>query len=217
LKTGEDDDVRCLVENRAAMDGGPMCTFRGKVIPCFVGSSPKASITYQMLADMLKDIDDAKVFERAPGGPKPFLLLDGHHSRMKEIPFLDYIHHPDHEWVVCIGVPYGTHIWQVEDSTQLNGLFNVLLTKIKPAYWAMKPSNKKGWTMTDIIPLVNAVLPVSCGDVSVGRERLQSVVGFPENTFFFSILQSSQGRKRTLVRATMTKTIRVTILKLGFR
>jgi hypothetical protein len=46
------------------------------------GCSPKASITSQMLADMLKAIDDLNVFHPS-NGSRPFLLLDGHHSRLE--------------------------------------------------------------------------------------------------------------------------------------
>jgi hypothetical protein len=56
-----------------------------------------------------RTIDDAKIFEQTPGGPVPFLLLDGHHSHL-EVPFLDYIFN-DHKWFVCIGVPYAMHYW----------------------------------------------------------------------------------------------------------
>ena len=83
-----------------------------------------------MLADMLSRIDTAGVFPREQDGPKPFLLLDGHHSHF-EIPFLNYIHDSQHEWVVCIGVSYGTHIWQVADSSEMNGAFKLGVTKAK--------------------------------------------------------------------------------------
>jgi hypothetical protein len=51
-------------------------------------------------------------------GSDPFILLDGHGSRF-ELPFVEYIH-GDKEWTVCIGVPYGTSLWQVGDSKQQN-------------------------------------------------------------------------------------------------
>jgi hypothetical protein len=63
-----------------AYPGGPICTYMGKQIPCFVGCSPKASITSHMLTAMLKTIDDLNIFDRSTG-IKPMLLLDGHHSR----------------------------------------------------------------------------------------------------------------------------------------
>jgi hypothetical protein len=64
----------------AVAAGGPTCFYNGKEIPCFHGTSPKASITSQLLADMLKYIDDLGVFDRTIA--HPFLLLDGHHSRI---------------------------------------------------------------------------------------------------------------------------------------
>jgi hypothetical protein len=131
LNEGE-NDIQLFLNNSGpneAMAGGPECTFKGKKIPCFTMCSQKASITSQMLADMLKAIDNHHVFGQ-PDCSRPFLLLDGHHSRL-ELPFLDYIHGKGHEWVTCIGVPYGTHFWQVADAEQLNGSFSIALTKAK--------------------------------------------------------------------------------------
>jgi hypothetical protein len=115
------------------MAGGRTCTFQGKVIPCFVCTSLKASISSQLLADMLSFIDSFNVFNRA-SRKNPFLLLDGHHSRM-DLTFLDYIHDPDHEWACCIRVPYATHIWQVADSPQLNGSVKTELTKVQRRFF----------------------------------------------------------------------------------
>ena len=60
----------------------------------------------------------------------PFLLLDGHGSRFG-LSFLEYINDAWHEWAVCIGVPYGTSLWQVGDSSQQNGAFKIALKKAK--------------------------------------------------------------------------------------
>jgi len=54
-------------------------------------------------------------------------LLDGHGSRF-ELPFLDYVNSADTKWTVCIGVPYGTNLWQVGDSMQQNGAYKSRLT-----------------------------------------------------------------------------------------
>jgi hypothetical protein len=89
------------------MSGGPKCRYNGKEIPYFLGASPKASITSELLMSMLKYMDELDLFERSTC--TPFLLLDGHGSRML-LPFLKYINEPRHEWVCCIGVPYATHI-----------------------------------------------------------------------------------------------------------
>ncbi len=48
-------------------------------------------------------MDDLEKFPR--DCIKPFLLLDRHGSQL-ELPFLQYVNGPDHEWIVCIGVPY---------------------------------------------------------------------------------------------------------------
>jgi hypothetical protein len=77
---------------------------------------------------MLKTIDNLKIYERVEGGPTPFLLINGHHSRMG-LSFLDYITDKEHEWCVCIGVPYGTHLWQTADSSELNGCFKMGVIK----------------------------------------------------------------------------------------
>ncbi len=74
------DDLRLFKGNQDAMCGGPTCTFQGKEVPSHVNVLPNGSITSMMLAEMLCNIDHAGVFDRQPDGPKPFLLLDGHHS-----------------------------------------------------------------------------------------------------------------------------------------
>jgi hypothetical protein len=115
--------------NNNVMIGGPSCTYKGKEIPCFVGCSPNSSITSQMLADMLALIDSSGACN-CDGGLTSFRLLDGHHSRFG-LPFLKYIHDNKNQWTCCIGVPYGTHLWQVADSFHMNGFFKSKLTKAK--------------------------------------------------------------------------------------
>jgi hypothetical protein len=81
---------------------------------------------------MLKLIDSQNVYKQKDG-LQPVLVLNGHHSRLK-LPFLKYINNPDHLWTVCLGAPYGTHIWQVVDSSELNGFFKIALSKAKVEY-----------------------------------------------------------------------------------
>jgi hypothetical protein len=75
-------------------------------------------------------MDDLQLFPRDYPNVKPFLLLDGHGSRL-ELPFLSYVNNEEHPWVVCIGVPYGTSYWQVGDSTEQNGSYKMAITKAK--------------------------------------------------------------------------------------
>jgi hypothetical protein len=118
-------------DQHSVMAGGPTCTYLGKRIPCFFGTSPKASITSTLLKDMLAFLDSLGVYDRSVANP--FLLLDGHHSRMM-LPFLRYICNSSHEWKCCFGVPYATHLWQVGDASGINGAFKMNLTKAKREY-----------------------------------------------------------------------------------
>jgi len=63
-------------------------------------------------------------------GMHPFLLLDGHGSRL-ELLFLNYINPPEQEWVVCLGVPYDTSYWQVGSSAKQDGSYKMAITKAK--------------------------------------------------------------------------------------
>ena len=36
---------------------------------------------------------------------------------------MEYVNAADTKWTVCIGVPYGTNLWQVGDSAQQNGAY----------------------------------------------------------------------------------------------
>ena len=156
--------------NRAALRGGPKCSFRGKEIPSFIGCSPNASITSELLRDMLAHIDNLGVYERTPNGPTPFLLVDGHHSRLK-LAFMDYIHDPRHKWFVCLGVPYGTHLWQVADSSEMNGSFKIELARAKGEY-AKTMREGQGWSTTDVVPLVNRAFFPSYGNVPNAKKAI---------------------------------------------
>ena len=79
---------------------------------------------------MIKRMDTLALLPRLPGGPLPFILLDGHGSRLN-FPFLEYINHPDHIWKVCFGLPYGTALWQVENLPEQNGSWKMATTNYK--------------------------------------------------------------------------------------
>jgi hypothetical protein len=64
-----------------ALGGGPVCTFQVETIPTYCSCTPNASITSEILTDMLRRIDHHKVYDRE-NAEKPILILDGHHSRM---------------------------------------------------------------------------------------------------------------------------------------
>ena len=112
--------------------GGPTCNFRGKKVPSFVGYSPKGGITLQLLTNMLARMDALELSPQILDGLVPFLLLDGHHSRMQLL-FLEYVNNPEQTLKVSIRLPNGTAKWQVGDSAEQNGAFKVELTSDKRA------------------------------------------------------------------------------------
>ena len=86
-------------------------------------------MTSEMLKDSVKTLGTLEIFDRSIG-ITPLLLLDGHGSRM-ELPFLQYSNYPLHLWISLIGIPYGTSLWQVGDSTEHNGAYKMTLARIK--------------------------------------------------------------------------------------
>ena len=68
-----------------------------------------------------------------PPGVVPFAMLDGHKSRL-ELIFLKYINNSKTEWRVYHSVPYGTTYWQVGDSKEQNGSFNMTMTDANVSY-----------------------------------------------------------------------------------
>ena len=136
--------------------GPPVCKFRGKTIPALVRWNESATITSDILVEMLATLDVLQVIPR-DDNIKPFLLIDGHKSRL-ETPFLEYINTPTDHWVVCLGVPYGTALWQVGDSKEQNGSFNIALTKAKKElldFKMRKMTDDASLKPTDLMPLIN--------------------------------------------------------------
>ncbi len=85
-------DITCNADDHSkVIAGGPTCTYLGKRIPCFFGTSPKASVTSILLRDMLAFLDSLGMYDCSIASP--FLLLDGHRSRMR-LPFLKYVNDP---------------------------------------------------------------------------------------------------------------------------
>ena len=113
-----------------ALSGGPKCNFRGKEVPCYVTTSQKGGMNSKILTALFRYMDEQDLFPRKPNGPLPFVLIDGHGSRFG-IEFLSYINDPQHLWYVCLGLPYGTHKWQVADSEEQNGAMRCSIGNIK--------------------------------------------------------------------------------------
>ena len=92
-----------------------------------------------------------------------FLLLDGHNSRFN-VPFLEYVTDDAHQWMFCIGVPYGTVIWQFANGKEQNGLYKKALARAKKMMLESKLSlfiKNPSLVPTDTIPLVNIAWDLS--------------------------------------------------------
>jgi hypothetical protein len=108
-------DATMVLENSETMKGGPQCTFHGKGVPCFMYvhlPKPVSPPNFLLICsptwmwrfgNKLMIVQLHYSFSSAAttaAWSYPFLTI-----------FLDYIHKKEHPWAVCIGVPYGTHIW----------------------------------------------------------------------------------------------------------
>jgi hypothetical protein len=114
-------------EENGAFGGGPSYYFRGIRNACYCCCSANASISLTLLTDMLRYMDLFNIFNQNVG-EKPLILLDEHHSRM-EMEFLECINANEQMWHVNIGVPYGTHIGQVANLSEANGLFKMKVSE----------------------------------------------------------------------------------------
>ena len=138
------------------MPFGLTCQVGGKEVPCYVTCSPHGGITGEMLAGLLKYLDELDIFPREEG-PDPFIVLEGHNSRLS-LPFLEYIMDPKHKWTVCVGIPYATDLWQFGDAPEVNGSFKQRLTKAKEEVTSHNRATHRpvAFSQTDVIPLLNA-------------------------------------------------------------
>jgi hypothetical protein len=119
------------VKRKKILPGGPSCDYKGKQVPCMTVFSEGGGMTGPLLTKIFKTLDTLTLFDDdRKAGFKPYVILDGHMSRF-HLEFLQYINNPSHPWSVVIGVPYGTSLWQVGDSSEQNGAFKMELTKGK--------------------------------------------------------------------------------------
>jgi len=153
--------------------GPPTCRFRNKDIPSLVRWNESGSITSEILVEALSTLDILGVIDRS-SNKKPFLLLDGHGSRL-EMPFLKYINTPEDYWVVCLGVPYGTALWQVGDSKEQNGSFNIAFARAKQdllQFKIKKMTQDLSLRPTDLMPLINFAWEKSFARVEQNKKAI---------------------------------------------
>jgi hypothetical protein len=198
----DDDELNMLVNNIGPgkmFPGGPTCVYKGKTMPCMVRFNEGGGINGTILKEIFETLDKLEVFhEDRKEGRKPFVLLDGHQSRF-DLEFLIYINDPDHEWCFCIGVPYGTALWQVGDSIQQNGQFKLFLTMMKNIILRQRMQTfqcSMGITTHDIIPIINHAWDHSFSKVDTNKKAYCDRGWYPYNR---NLLLHEQ------IRSTMTE------------
>jgi hypothetical protein len=134
--------------------------------------SKNGSITSHLLTNMLSKMDDYFLFDRS-NGTNPCLLCDCHGSRFEE-PFLEYTLEYNMPWTCCIGVPYGTSVWQLRDSAEQNGTVKIESKKEKAE--TVRCTIHAGLPATlersDIIRIVNIAWQKSFSKVDINLKAI---------------------------------------------
>lgn len=189
--------------------GPPTCRFRNKDIPSLVRWNESGSITSEILVEALSTLDIMGVIDRS-SNKKPFLLLDGHGSRL-EMPFLKYINTPEDYWVVCLGVPYGTALWQVGDSKEQNGSFNIAFARAKQdllQFKINKMTQDSSLRPTDLMPLINIAWERSFARV---EQNKRAIVERGWNPLNYNLLTNSELRATMTVAEKLTESSKITL------
>ena len=138
--------------------GLPSCEYKGIKVPGgYITCAEGGGITASILTENFQRLDDLKLSDQdRANGFTPFVLLNDHGSRF-DIEFLEYINNPRHKWNVCLGVPYGTALWQVANSSQQHWLFKMLLNKAKRETRMSSCLQNLHLVKSDIIPISESV------------------------------------------------------------
>ena len=193
--TGEDimvsqegcEDISFLNQENHGPDkrfpGGPSCSFRNIQISAFVTFSDSGGVTSSILTDIMRHIDRCNVFKRGDTDNfTPTIQLDGHHTRFG-LDFLDYCRKPDTKWSVSIGCPESTHLWQIQDSSEMNGLNKRWTYHYKDQLLAFKRRMNLPLIIKrpDIIPIVNRAWKRSFAIVKSNRSAIEERGWNPPN------------------------------------
>ena len=130
-------------------------------------------MTSNILVDILNILGCLDAVKR-DDKKRPFLLIDGHDSRLK-MPILQYINTSAAYLAVCLWVPYGTALWQMGDSKEQHGSFNIALTNAKQDLFTFKLKyGVSGGSLqpTDLIPLINRTLKSSFGHICTNKKAI---------------------------------------------
>ena len=76
---------------------------------------------------------------------------------------------------MCIGVPYGTAYWQVGDSKEQNGSFNIAITQAKQDLLETNDTlglYDEGIVDTDLMPIINSAWKRSFGRIDKNKNAI---------------------------------------------
>ena len=197
-----DDEIEFLENNVGSgklFPGAPVCHYKGIEIPAYVTFNSSGGMDASILTGIFKRLDDLGIYndDRA-NGLIPFMLLDGHGSRF-DLEFLEYVNDDKNRWNPCIGVPYGTALWQVADSEEQNGKFKHLLTKAKKETYKQRQETLLQdlcLVRTDIVPILNICWPPAFADVENNLKAISKKGWYPYNRMLLL---------HPIIRATMTE------------
>ena len=91
----------------------------GKEVPALICYSSKGRNTFELLRQMLQQIDELGILPQKEGGLCPFLIFDGHGSHIG-LEFLKDMNNKAYRWYVCLGMPYRSVFWQLGNATKQN-------------------------------------------------------------------------------------------------
>ena len=177
-KASLDDNIDLLREHcrdGKLFPGLPSCDYKGIKVPGYLAFTESGGITAEILTNIFRRMDNLRLFhDDCKNGLIPFALLNRHGSRF-DVQFLDYINDSTHKWNVCLGVPYGTALWQVADSSEQHGRFKMNLNKAKRELYNNRINScmeDMHLTKTDIVPLVRKCWGPSFCNVNANRRAI---------------------------------------------
>ncbi len=110
------------------------------------------------MVQILTYFDSIDLFLRVPGRSIPMLIVNGHQSCLAPV-FVEYINDENNTWKVCLGVPYATTVWQVDDASEQNGMVKLEWYREKRELLTWKYSNNlpRAICPEDVMPLMNKI------------------------------------------------------------
>ena len=119
-------------------------------------------------------MDKHKVYDRDTDPFTPTIQMDSHHTRFA-LDFLSYCRQKETKWMVTIGCPEATNLWQVQDATEMNGCHKTEMYKAKEKLLTFKRAMGLSLDISrkDIIPLVNRAWKDSFAIVKTNQNAIE--------------------------------------------